>query len=80
MKGGGALDLDIILETHPTPTYYHSLESLRCAQVRHLINAINEASEVIPGWPEYAKTGKAKELWDGKTFKDNPSMTSNYFS
>jgi len=48
--------------------------------VRHLINAINEASEVIPGWPEYAKTGKAKELWDGKTFKDNPSMTSNYFS
>jgi len=48
--------------------------------VRHLINVINEASEVIPGWNEYAKTGKAKELWDGKTFLDNPTMTSNYFS
>jgi hypothetical protein len=34
-------------------------------QVRHLIHAINEASSKIPGWDEYAKTGKATELWDG---------------
>jgi hydroxyproline O-arabinosyltransferase len=33
--------------------------------VRHLIHSINEASAAIPGWDEYAKTGKAKELWDG---------------
>lgn len=49
-------------------------------QVRHLINAINEASETIPGWDEYALTGKATQFWDGKTFKDNPSMTSSYYS
>ncbi|GAB4820009.1 hypothetical protein N2152v2_007055 [Parachlorella kessleri] len=33
--------------------------------VRHLLRAINEATERIPGWDEYAKTGKATELWDG---------------
>jgi hypothetical protein len=49
-------------------------------QVRHLINVINEASEAIPGWDEYAKTGTAKELWDGKFFIDNSTMTSNYYS
>ena len=49
-------------------------------QVRHLINQINEASEVIPGWDEYAKTGKATQLWDGETFKDSSDMTANYFS
>jgi hydroxyproline O-arabinosyltransferase len=36
--------------------------------VRYLIQAINEATQVIPGWQEYAATGTAKELWDGKTF------------
>ncbi|KDD75345.1 hypothetical protein H632_c731p1 [Helicosporidium sp. ATCC 50920] len=34
--------------------------------VRHLIHAINEASAAIPGWDQYAKTGKAEQLWDGK--------------
>lgn len=34
--------------------------------VRHLIHAINEASEAIPGWDEYEKTGHASQLWDGK--------------
>lgn len=33
--------------------------------VRHLIHAINEATEKIPGWDDYAKTGVATELWDG---------------
>lgn len=33
--------------------------------VRHLIRAINEATEVIPGWKEYAETGVAVKLWNG---------------
>lgn len=33
--------------------------------VRHLIHAINEATDAIPGWDEYEKTGVADELWDG---------------
>ncbi|KAL4519320.1 hypothetical protein Ndes2526A_g00413 [Nannochloris sp. 'desiccata'] len=33
--------------------------------VRHLIHAINEATNAIPGWDEYVKTGVAKEIWDG---------------
>ena len=49
-------------------------------QVRHLINAINEASEVIPGWDAYAATGRATEFWDSKTFKSNPGMTASYLS
>ncbi|KAK2079342.1 hypothetical protein QBZ16_003033 [Prototheca wickerhamii] len=36
--------------------------------VRRLVDAINEASGIIPGWDEYAETGVAKALWDGKTF------------
>ena len=36
--------------------------------VRHLIHAINEATEAIPGWDVYEKTGKAEEFWDGKSF------------
>lgn len=38
------------------------------SQVRRLVDAINEASGIIPGWDEYAETGVAKALWDGKTF------------
>ncbi len=34
-------------------------------QVRHLIKALNEATEAIPGWDDYAKTGRAVKLWDG---------------
>ena len=34
-------------------------------QVRHLIKALNEATDAIPGWDDYAKTGKAMKLWDG---------------
>ena len=33
--------------------------------MRRLLDAINEATEAIPGWDEYARTGVAKELWDG---------------
>lgn len=33
--------------------------------VRHLINAFNEATEKIPGWNHYAKTGHVSKLWDG---------------
>jgi hypothetical protein len=36
------------------------------ALVRHLVAAINEASSHIPGWDDYAATGVAKQLWDGK--------------
>ena len=34
--------------------------------VRHLVAAINEATDAIPGWDDYAKTGVAKELWNGE--------------
>lgn len=34
-------------------------------QVRHLINAVNEATDHIPGWDEYSATGKAAQIWDG---------------
>ncbi|KAK9833448.1 hypothetical protein WJX81_006347 [Elliptochloris bilobata] len=34
---------------------------------RHLIHAINEATEAIPGWDVYAATGRATQLWDGTT-------------
>lgn len=33
--------------------------------VRHLINALNEATDHIPGWDEYSATGKAAQIWDG---------------
>lgn len=33
--------------------------------VRHLINAFNEATDAIPGWDEYEKTGTATKLWNG---------------
>ena len=36
------------------------------ALVRHLVSAINEASSRIPGWDDYAATGVAAQLWDGK--------------
>lgn len=36
------------------------------ALVRHLIHSINEASGHIPGWDEYAASGVAEQLWDGK--------------
>jgi hypothetical protein len=41
-------------------------------QVRYLIRAINEASEAIPGWDEYEKTGRASQLWDGTFPEDTP--------
>ena len=47
---------------HPTPVPPPP------SQVRRLVDAINEASGIIPGWDEYAETGVAKALWDGKTF------------
>ena len=34
--------------------------------VRHLIEALNEATENIPGWDRYAETGKVTDIWDGK--------------
>ena len=43
-------------------TLCYSLDGL---QVRHLINALNEATNHIPGWDEYSATGKAAQLWDG---------------
>jgi hypothetical protein len=36
--------------------------------VRKLIDAINEATDTIPGWNNYIDAHVAKELWDGKTF------------
>ena len=29
--------------------------------------AINEASEVIPGWDQYSSTGYAQEVWNGSS-------------
>lgn len=34
--------------------------------VRHLINALNEATNHIPGWDEYSTSGRATQFWDGK--------------
>lgn len=34
-------------------------------QVPYLISAINEATNVIPGWDDYVKSGNAKQKWDG---------------
>ena len=36
--------------------------------VRKLIDAINEATDTIPGWDDYISAHTAKQLWDGKTF------------
>ena len=36
--------------------------------VRKLIDAINEATDTIPGWDDYITAHTAKQLWDGKTF------------
>lgn len=33
--------------------------------VRHLIKAFNEATDAIPDWDSYEKTGKVKKIWDG---------------
>ncbi|CAL8466227.1 g5763 [Coccomyxa elongata] len=33
--------------------------------VRKLIDVLNEATSVIPGWDDYAKTGIARQLWNG---------------
>ena len=44
------------------------IRKLPCVQVRHLIQAINEASSVIPGWDEYHASGTATQFWDGQTF------------
>lgn len=34
-------------------------------QVRRLISVINEATSAIPGWDDYARSGIARQLWDG---------------
>ena len=34
--------------------------------VRHLINAFNEATDAIPDWDSYVKSGHAKILWNGE--------------
>lgn len=36
--------------------------------VRKLIDAINEATNTIPGWDDYIVNRKASQMWDGKTF------------
>lgn len=36
--------------------------------MRKLIDAINEATDTIPGWNDYIRSHKADALWDGKTF------------
>ena len=41
------------------------LTSTSTVQVRHLISAINEATDHIPAWDEYSAGGKATQLWDG---------------
>lgn len=38
--------------------------------VRHLIRAMNEATNTIPDWEGYEKKLVATKLWDGKTFGD----------
>jgi hypothetical protein len=35
-------------------------------QVPYLIDALNEATDAIPGWDQYAETGIARELWNGQ--------------
>ena len=34
-------------------------------QVQKLIDVLNEATSAIPGWDDYAKTGIARQLWNG---------------
>lgn len=41
-------------------------DSMSNELVRRLVGAINEATEAIPGWDDYAKTGVATQLWDGE--------------
>ena len=36
------------------------------ALIEHLISAINEASNHIPGWDEFARTGAATQFWNGE--------------
>lgn len=36
--------------------------------VRKLIDALNEATDTIPGWDDYIRSHTAAQLWDGKTF------------
>jgi len=38
---------------------------LMYVQVRRLISVINEATNAIPDWDNYAKSGIARQLWDG---------------
>ena len=38
-------------------------------QVRHLIKALNEATNHIPGWDEYSASGRATQFWDGKLWQ-----------
>eukprot|EP00891_Asterochloris_glomerata_P002540 jgi/Astpho2/2540/e_gw1.00048.41.1_t len=39
--------------------------SVKSELVQHLIRALNEATDAIPGWDEYAISGKATQLWNG---------------
>jgi hypothetical protein len=63
--------LSVILASMPRQQFH------RCAAcpaetkndlVRKLIDAINEATDTIPGWNDYINTHVAKQLWDGRTF------------
>ena len=45
--------------------YSRDAERSGSSQTRHLIHAINEATEAIPGWDTYVSTGRATQLWDG---------------
>lgn len=60
----------------PAPDYWYFPPPRRLAPppasctnalVRALVDIINEATDAIPGWDEYAKTGYAdpEQLWDG---------------
>ena len=50
-------------------------EGMQNDLVRHLIKAFNEATDAIPDWDSYEKTGRAKVLWDG-VVKEEKSQKS----
>jgi hydroxyproline O-arabinosyltransferase len=53
--------------TMPPPRHLEEPpENMTNELVRQLIRQLNEATDAIPGWDEYQKTGRAMQLWDGK--------------
>ncbi|KAL4418900.1 hypothetical protein ABPG77_004053, partial [Micractinium sp. CCAP 211/92] len=62
-KAGSMLVAGVVFLAEAAPN--HASDGMKNELVRHLIHAINEATSVIPGWDDYAKTGVAKQLWDG---------------